>query len=158
MIHAGTMEPAASSAVRTAGGKPPPGSARARWVAALPDHRRAVFAILDLLTEEDPEGWAAARFVWMRRLTIRETAMAAWSLLRSLPREERLMVADHADAVPEGGTGRPIPPLDDAMDEAALWADWADPDERLAYLLAIFNRLSAGERAAFLTYAEGGRQ
>lgn len=52
------------------------------------------------------------------------------------------------------GPGAPLPPFGHVMAEANSLADIASRAERKAYCAACFVRLSAGEQAAFLAFAE----
>lgn len=53
--------------------------------------------------------------------------------------------------------GMPRVLLGTIMEQATFWADRANRDERKAYCLATFNRMSDKERASFLAYVQTGR-
>lgn len=59
-------------------------------------------------------------------------------------------------ALARAGAGMPIPPLDDIRAEAKLWASWATPAERRAYIAAIWNVLPRPDRSGFLAAARAG--
>ena len=50
------------------------------------------------------------------------------------------------------GHGGPIGPLFSFMDEAAFWADMAEPEELDAYCLASFNRMARCRQDAFISH------
>lgn len=86
------------------------------------------------------------------RLTVQERAALAFMALTSLDLETAFLTADTAL---HRGAGAPLAPLFSFMDEAAFWADMAEPEELEAYCLASFNRMATGRQAAFLDYVNG---
>jgi len=54
--------------------------------------------------------------------------------------------------------GMPIAPFGGIMDQARFWADMATRNERKAYTLACFDRLSAADQSAFLAHVGGRMQ
>ena len=48
----------------------------------------------------------------------------------------------------------PQAPLFNHMDQAAFWADMAEPDELDAYCLASFNRMHPARQSAFLAFVQ----
>lgn len=61
--------------------------------------------------------------------------------------DDRLEVLE--DAYEFFSAGFPMPLLGTLMEQAAFWADRASRQERKAYLLACYNRVSPEDRAAF---------
>ena len=80
-----------------------------------------------------------------------ERAALAFAALISLSPDEARLTAQSALS---SGAGQPIAPLFNHMDEAAFWADMAEPDELKAYTLAAFNRMSHPDQVAFLSYVQ----
>lgn len=102
-----------------------------------------------------PEGWIGfARWAAIR-LELHERASLAFAALRSLDADTAARVVEAAFE-PEAGAGMPGAPFTDFEDEAAFWADRAEPDELAAYLTAIFLAMPQPKRRAFLDFA--GRQ
>ncbi len=62
---------------------------------------------------------------------------------------------DELNAAFGAGAGPPIAPLFGYMDEAAFWADLAEPAELEAYCLASFRAMSRERQAEFLDYVQG---
>jgi len=54
--------------------------------------------------------------------------------------------------------GMPIAPFGGIMDQARFWADMATRNERKAYAIACFDRLSAADQSAFLAHVGGRMQ
>lgn len=89
--------------------------------------------------------------VFTARLTPPERKALAFMTLKSIDHEEAVMTAEAALFM---GAGQPQPPLFSFMDQAAFWADLAEPDELDAYCLASFNRMRATRQAAFLEFVQ----
>ncbi len=89
---------------------------------------------------------------FLARLTVQERAALAFMALRSLDPEIACVTADTAL---HSGVGAPLAPLFSFMDEAAFWADMAEPEELEAYCLACFDRMATRRQAAFLDYVNG---
>lgn len=53
--------------------------------------------------------------------------------------------------------GMPQAPLFNHMDQAAFWADMAEPVELDAYCLASFNRMHPARQSAFLAFVQRGQ-
>jgi hypothetical protein len=100
----------------------------------------------------DAENWHGLTVVLTARLTSQERVAMAWAVLRSLTPEQ---VVDVAQTVLPDSLGAPIPPLFNHMDEAAFWADMAEPEALEAYCLASFNAMQVPRKAAFLEFVEG---
>ena len=96
------------------------------------------------------EHWAGLSTVLAARLSVEQRAALAFSAIRSLDEEIGQQVA--IAALPNTN-GSPLQPLFSHMDEAAFWADMAEPDELEAYCLACFNRMSAVRQSDFLSFA-----
>ncbi|WP_156883364.1 hypothetical protein [Salipiger mucosus] len=109
------------------------------------------------LTLGTHEAWSDFRRVIAIRLSEEECAGLAFWALRSLSDDHAAAtmqaVADLLD-IPSPA-GAPIAPLGDLMDQAAFWADMADPAEAEAYCLCTFNRMPSARQAAFLDYVQG---
>lgn len=82
----------------------------------------------------------------------RQRMALAWAVLRSLTPEQVVAVAENV--LPQGSSA-PIAPLLNHMDEAAFWADMAEPEALEAYCLASFNAMSRPRQAAFLDFVQG---
>jgi hypothetical protein len=76
----------------------------------------------------------------------------AWAVLRSLTPDQIVAVVE--TVLPEGSSV-PIAPLFNHMDEAAFWADMAEPDALEAYCLASFNAMLRPRQVAFLDFVQG---
>lgn len=97
--------------------------------------------------------WAKMCVIIRLRLTVQELYWLAFVALKAMPKDEAVSVME---LVLADGVGPPIPPLFDYMDEAAFWADMAEPDELKAYLLACFNRMPYSDQTAFLDFVHEG--
>jgi hypothetical protein len=86
------------------------------------------------------------------RLTIKERVALAFMALKALDRDDATMTAEAALCA---GAEQPQAPLFGFMDQAAFWADMAEPDELEAYCLASFKAMTSGKQAAFLGYVQG---
>lgn len=109
---------------------------------------RMIAAALALTSHEGLRAYAALRSVLARRLTSSERQGLAWAALGACsPEQAQGIAADLFEIEPQGGP--PPSPFDphDANSEAHLWAESASHAERLAYGLAIFQRLSADDQA-----------
>ena len=104
-----------------------------------------------LLAGESADNWHGLSVVLSARTTLQQRVAMAWAVLRSLPPET---VNDVASTVLPDRTSPPIPPFLGHMDEAAFWADMAEPEALDAYCLASFNRMSPGRQAAFLDFVQ----
>ena len=121
----------------------------------IPDaYKRVARMVGYSLLLTDADAWHGLTVVLTARLTPKERAAMAWSVLRSLTPEQVVAVAE--TVLPEG-TGAPIPPLFNYMDEAAFWADMAESEALEAYCLAGFNAMPAPRKAAFLEFVQGRR-
>lgn len=81
----------------------------------------------------------------IERLTLASAAMMALDAKDA----ERLAVAALGDL----RRGPPLPPFTDLRAEARLWAEWASPAERRAYMAATWHLLPERDRLAFLRAA-----
>jgi len=120
----------------------------------MPDAYKRVARMVGyaLLLGEDANNWHGLTVVLTARLTPQERAAMAWAVLRSLTPEQVVAVAE---TVLPDGTSAPIAPLFNHMDEAAFWADMAEPEALEAYCLASFNAMPAPRKAAFLEFVQG---
>lgn len=112
------------------------------------DHTRASRMLGCALHADDAEIWLDAALVWRARLTAKERAAAAYSLIRSLDAEDQQAVVETLF----GSQGMPIPPLLSNMEEAADWAFFAEPEQRKATALACFDNMPPNDQAAFLDH------
>jgi hypothetical protein len=120
----------------------------------MPDAYKRVARMVEytLLLGADADNWHGLTVVLTARLTSQERAAMAWAVLRSLTPEQVVAVAE--TALPKGSSA-PIAPLFNNMDEAAFWADMAEPEAREAYCLASFNAMPSPRKAAFLEHVQG---
>lgn len=120
----------------------------------MPDAYKRVARMVGycLLLGEDADNWHGLTVVLTARLTMRQRVAMAWAVLRSLTPEQVVGVAE--TVLPEGSSA-PIAPLFNHMDEAAFWADMAEPEALEAYCLASFNAMPASRKAAFLEFVQG---
>lgn len=89
------------------------------------------------------------------RLTGAERAAVAWATLRSLTPDEAQQVVD--TVIPEAETSGPMAPLFSHLDQAAHWADLAEPGALEAYCLASFKAMPRPRQAAFLDFVNQRR-
>lgn len=117
----------------------------------LTEHQRVAKAFGDTLVLGTPSAWLGLVPVLCARMTPSERQALAFASLWSLN------PADAQDAVQAAqkdarGCGWPIAPLISFMDDAAFWADMAEPDEIKAYCLACYDRMAQQDQAAFLNH------
>jgi hypothetical protein len=115
-------------------------------------HLKVVRMLGYVLTLGTQDAWWGLVPVLMARLTVEERAALAFMGLKALDRDDALMTAEAALCE---GAGQPQVPLFGFMDQAAFWADMADPEELEAYCLATFNAMPRGRQAAFLDHVQG---
>lgn len=119
----------------------------------IPDHVKRVSRSLGYaLWLDGVDDWFGLPVILRARLDAKQRAKLAFMALKSLDHGDALTTAE---AALSEGTGQPIAPLFDHMDEAAFWADMAEPEALEAYCLASFNALPAARKAAFLEFATG---
>jgi hypothetical protein len=106
------------------------------------------FAVL----AKDPAIWVDGTRVLVKHLSPDERLSLAYCAMLALPKAGAEAVA--TATVPATGAGRPVAPFGSVLDEAAFWADLAEPDELDAYCLACFKAMSRDRKAAFLAYAQ----
>ena len=85
------------------------------------------------------------------RLSERERGMLAYFAMYAMDVENASKVIDAFT----NSAGMPGAPFFNHMDEAAFWADMADPGELEAYALASFNRMGLPRQKAFLNFIRG---
>ncbi len=114
-------------------------------------HNRVVRSLRFALTLGGFDSWHALGLILKSRLTTEELGGIAYAAIHALGAElsEQVFRAAH------GGAGAPIAPLQGHLDEAAFWADMAQPDELEAYCLASFKAMPATRKAAFLDFVQG---
>ena len=110
---------------------------------------RTLGYVLNLGTQE---AWWGVVPILKARLTVKERAALAFMALKALDRDDAAKTAEAALCI---GAGQPQSPLCDFMDQAAFWADLANPEELEAYCLASFNAMPRGRQAAFLDHVQG---
>lgn len=119
----------------------------------MPDrYRRVARTVGYSLLSSAADAWHGLTVVLTARLTSQERSAMAWAVLRSLTPEQIGLVVE---AVLPDQTCAPLPPLFNHMDEAAFWADMAEPEALEAYCLASFNAMPAPRKAAFLEFVQG---
>ena len=100
-----------------------------------PSHKAVARTLVYALTIGDADGFAALSDVIAMRLQREECIGIAWAANKALE-------ADDADRLYDcTGAGMPGLPMDDKIEEAAFWADMAEPEELRAYCLASFKRM-----------------
>ena len=119
----------------------------------MPDAYKRVARVVGycLILGEGADVWHGLTVVLTARLTPQERVAMAWAVLRSLTPDQVVAVAE--TVLPEGSSA-PIAPLFNHMDEAAFWADMAEPEALEAYCLASFKAMPRGRQAAFLEYVQ----
>ncbi|WP_386683002.1 hypothetical protein [Loktanella sp. R86503] len=115
-----------------------------------PAHQSVARSICYALTLENPDSWQGLPVILRARLDERERGMLAYMSLRSMDADNAATVAGAF----VGGAGMPGAPLFNHMDQAAFWADMAEPAELDAYALASFNRMAPARQAAFIHYIQ----
>jgi len=99
-----------------------------------------------------PEDLHGVSLILRARLTPKQCGALAFAALQTLDQD---IASDVVNAALARDVGSPIAPLFNHMDEAAFWADMAEPEELDAYCLASFNRMAPARQAAFLGYVQG---
>lgn len=115
------------------------------------NHERAARVIGYALTLDTSNGWTAVGAILAARLTRQERGSLAYAALWSMDAADAELVA----RVALRNAGMPGAPFLGIMDEAESWADLATVQERKAYALACYTRLSERDRAAFLAHVQG---
>lgn len=114
-------------------------------------YRAVAQSICNALTHEHPDAWGALPAILRARLSERERGMLAYFAMYAMDVENVAKVIDSFTS----GAGMPGAPFFNHMDEAAFWADMADPGELEAYALACFNRMELPRQKAFLSFIRG---
>lgn len=109
-------------------------------------------AVVSHFQRADAEVWNDYSCSLVLNLSPTERVAMAWAVLRTLTADQVLCVVE--TFIPES-VGAPIAPLFNYMDEAAFWADMAEPKALEAYCLASYNAMSAARQAAFLKFVQG---
>lgn len=121
----------------------------------MPDRYKRVARMLGFaLLLETPVDWQGFGQAIASHLTGKQRSALALMALRSLEPDDAALVAN--TAVPDKSSD-PIAPLFNHMDEAAFWADMAEPTALEAYCLASFNAMTGPRQAAFLDFVQGRR-
>lgn len=120
-----------------------------------PDHMPPAYqsvakAICYALFLRHTDAWVGLPVILRARLDERERGALAYVALRAMDAENAAHVAEAFTS----GAGMPGAPFFNHMDEAAFWADMADPAELDAYALASFNRMAPARQAAFLNFIQ----
>ena len=111
-------------------------------------HKAVARTLVYALTLADADSYAALSDVIVMRLPPEERVGLAWATHKALEADEAEMLFDCT------GAGMPGLPMEDKMEEAAFWADMAEPEELRAYCLATFKRMSSEDQAEFLAYVQ----
>jgi len=120
----------------------------------MPDtYKRVSRCVSYCLKLADAEAWHGLTVVFTTRLTPKERTALAWAVLRSLTPEQVVAVVE---TVLPDGTSAPIAPFFNHVNEAAFWADMAEPEALEAYCLASFNAMPSSRQAAFLEFVKRG--
>lgn len=118
----------------------------------MPDRYRRVARTIGLclFSGRSYENCHGLSVVLTARLEPHERAALGWAVLRSMTPEQAMDVLN--TALPNRA-GQPIAAFYDPVDEAANWAEMADPDELDAYAVAVFNAMPRSRKRAFLDFA-----
>lgn len=116
------------------------------------DIKRVARSVGYALLLSDADAWHGLPVILAARLEPQQRAALAYAVLRSLSDDHAVAVCN---AVLPGEAGQPIAPLFNYMDEAAHWADMAEPEALEAYCLASFNAMPRPRQAAFLEFVQG---
>ncbi|QIE40498.1 hypothetical protein G5B39_10490 [Rhodobacteraceae bacterium SC52] len=116
-------------------------------------HRSTVRSLGYTLTlgPGDFPAWANLSAVFACRLTEQERAAMSWAVLGSLPDDTAARVIEKTFP----GAGMPVPLMGSIVEQAAFWADRAEPNEREAYCLATFSVMPPARQVAFLEFVQG---
>lgn len=101
---------------------------------------------------DNTDAWFGLSLILRARLDVRQRVALAFMALKALDRDDAVNAAEAALGT---GAGHPPAPLFGFMDEAAFWADYAEPEELDAYCLASFKRMNPARQAAFLEHVQG---
>ncbi|MEG3663074.1 hypothetical protein [Celeribacter halophilus] len=119
----------------------------------IPDNiKRAARSVGYALWLDSEDEWCGLPVILRARLDERQRAALAFMALKSLDRDKAMQTAE---AALHTGAGSPQAPLFGVMDQAAFWADMAEPEELEAYCLASFNAMQRPRQAAFLDFVRG---
>lgn len=113
---------------------------------------RALKAIADAFTLEEPDTLLSLSPVFARHLAEDEIALLAWSLFNALPWEIGRSVVEQIIA-PVG----PLPEDSEYLFAADLWSKSASVRELKAYGLKAYQQMPPRERQAFARYVNKGR-
>jgi len=103
---------------------------------------------------DSTDAWFGLPVILRARLDARQRVALAFMALKALDRDDAVKTVE---AVLGSGAGQPQAPLFGFVDQAAFWADMADPEELEAYCIASFNAMPPGRQAAFIDYVHGGQ-
>lgn len=121
----------------------------------IPDNVRRAAKVIGLAAWlDDPDTWVTATSVIEMRLTVPQRKALVYAVLLTLDDDafDDVMVSFYGCQVEDS---TPIAPLFTHIDEAALWADMAEPEALEAYCLASFNAMPRPRQAAFLDHVQG---
>lgn len=119
---------------------------------ADPRHKAVCRSLGYVLTLDTVEAWSSLQTVIQARLTVSNRGAMAIVALRSLDTDDALDVID----LFTNGIGMPDAPFLSFMDQAAFWADMAEPAELDAYALASFRAMRPERQQDFLFYVNRG--
>lgn len=117
-------------------------------------HFKAVKTLAYVLKSGTAGAWHGLVTVLSTRLSKQELKALALVVLEALDRDDASQVAE---AVLYGGAGQPQPPLFSYMDQAAFWAEMAEPEEIEAYLIVTYGAMPRSRQVDFLNYVQKRR-
>ncbi len=118
----------------------------------IPDNIKSVCRSIGYAAWLDStNAWSGLPVILRARLDARQRVALAFMALKALDRDDAVNAAEAALGT---GAGHPPAPFSSFMDEAAFWADYADPEELDAYCLASFKRMKPARQAAFLEHVK----
>ena len=115
------------------------------------NHQRASRMLDYALTLGNTDTWLGAISVFRARLDEGELASLAYVILKALHPDNAALATEAV----LGRPGTPDVPFISAMDQAAYWADWADPNYIEACVVTGFNRMPPDRQSAFLEHING---
>lgn len=118
---------------------------------AKDNHKRIARLVGYALTLDQVDAWWMLSALMRAHLTVTERTSLTFMALKSLDRDDAMQTVEAAFS----GAGQPNAPLFDFVDQAAHWADMADPVEIEAYCLASFKAMTPKRQAAFLYLVQG---
>lgn len=103
------------------------------------------------LKQNDTDAWCLVFSVFANSLTEEQRAGLAFVSLRSAKKKTAQKIAK---IVVGEMVGPPMAPLFSHMDEAAFWADLAEPEAIEVYCLTCYQNMPLPRQAAFLAFVQ----